>query len=209
MRCPLCDSVLEKKMNECFFRCETCFSLVKDKKYYMSPEKEKARYETHNNDVNDPRYQKFTSPITNYVLDHFTPADQGLDFGSGTGPVISKMLQDKQYNITQYDPFFNPNPEAFNKQYDYIVSCEVFEHFHHPRKEIETIAQLLKPKGKLLILTLLYHDGIEFNKWGYINDATHVFIYQKETFEYIAKQMPFEIELLSERMVILRKTDII
>ncbi len=208
MRCPLCDSYLQQKMNDSFFYCKTCFALVKDKKYYISPEEEKARYETHNNDVNDPRYQKFTSPITDYVLDHFAPDHQGLDFGSGTGPVISKILQDHQYNVIQYDPFFNPNPETFQHQYDYVFSCEVFEHFHHPKKEIKTIAQLLKPNGKLLILTLLYHKEIEFEKWSYINDTTHVFIYQKETFEYIARQMPFTIEHLSERLVILRKTDI-
>ena len=30
---------------------------------YLSQEEEKERYKNHNNDVNDPRYQKFVSPI--------------------------------------------------------------------------------------------------------------------------------------------------
>jgi len=67
---------------------------------------EKECYQTHNNDILDKRYQQFVSPITSHIYNHFSPEDRGLDFGAGTGPVISYLLRQKEYQIKQYDPFF-------------------------------------------------------------------------------------------------------
>ena len=66
-----------------------------------------SRYEIHNNDVEDKGYQKFVLPITKAILHNYKPNHTGLDFGAGTGPVISKVLQDHHYNIKLYDPFFS------------------------------------------------------------------------------------------------------
>ena len=126
MICTLCNSTLINKKDEFYYDCNTCKAIVKDKKYHLTASEEKERYETHNNDVNDIRYQNFTSPITNYVMEKFSSEHKGLDFGSGTGPVISSMLEKEGYNITQYDPFFAPDKSALETMYDYIVSCEVF-----------------------------------------------------------------------------------
>lgn len=205
MICTLCDSILTQRKDEYYYCCSRCKALVKDKKYYLDPEAEKARYLTHNNDVNDIGYQNFTSPITNFVLDHFSPEHMGLDFGSGTGPVISSMLSKEGYHIVQYDPFFAPDRSVLNTFYDYIVSCEVFEHFYNPKKEIDDLVSMLKTGGVLLIMTLLYHDQINFDNWVYRNDPTHVFIYTKETIEYIAAQKNLEIIVLTDRFIVLRK----
>jgi len=205
MICTLCSSELIHKKDAYYYDCDTCKAIVKDEAYYLAADEEKARYETHNNDVNDSRYQNFTSPITNYVLDRFSPEHKGLDFGSGTGPVISSVLTKKGYSIVQYDPFFAPDRNVLNDSYDYIVSCEVFEHFYTPKKEIDKLISLLNNNGALLIMTLLYNDQIDFNTWFYRKDPTHVFIYRKETIEYIAAKKGFGIEVLTDRFVVLRK----
>jgi len=207
MNCTLCGSVLINRKDAYYYDCNTCHAIVKDDQYYLSADEEKAEYEIHNNDVNDIRYQNFTRPITDYVLDEFLPQHHGLDFGSGTGPVISSILMKEGYDIVQYDPFFAPKQNVFDKQYDYIVSCEVFEHFYKPKMEIARLRSLLKANGMLLIMTLLYNDQIDFNTWHYRNDLTHVFIYRKETIEYIANEMKFEIALLTDRFIALRKTE--
>jgi len=204
MICTLCDSVLITKRDEYYYDCDICKGIVKDEKYYLSADEEKERYETHNNDVNDIRYQKFTLPITHYVFENFLPEHKGLDFGSGTGPVISSMLMKKGYDIVQYDPFFAPRKNILNYIYDYIVSCEVFEHFYNPKVEINRLTSLLKPNGMLLIMTMLYNDQIDFNKWYYRKDPTHVFIYRKETIEYIANEKKLEIDILTDRFIGLR-----
>lgn len=206
MICTLCGSELINKKDEYYYHCDTCKALVKDEKYYLSAEQEKARYETHNNDVNDIGYQNFTSPITNYVIEKCLASHKGLDFGSGTGPVISSLLLKKGYDIVQYDPFFAPHQHLLKNSYDYILSCEVFEHFHQPKKEIDRLISLLNNNGILLIMTMLYNDQIDFKGWNYRNDDTHVFIYRKETIEYIAKEMNLQIDVLTDRLIVLRKT---
>ncbi len=207
MNCPLCGTELSERVDKEYYACECCSALVKDRDFYLSAEEEKAIYERHNNDVDDPRYQKFTSPITDYVLEHFTENHKGLDFGSGTGPVISKMLNDENYDILQYDPFFANHSELLKKHYDYIICCEVFEHFHSPCSEIKNLRNMLKKNGELLIMTLLYNDDIDFSKWFYRRDPTHIFIYRKETFRYVARKMNFEIKKMDNRFVSMQKSD--
>lgn len=205
MNCTLCSSPLIHKKDDFYYECDLCKAIVKDKKYYLTAPEEKARYETHNNDVNDVRYQNFTSPITNYVFKHYSYKDNGLDFGCGTGPVISSMLQKKEYTIAQYDPFFASNHNLLDTCYNYIVSCEVFEHFYNPKKEINKLTSILKTNGSLLLMTMLYNNTINFETWFYRKDPTHVFIYRKETIEYIANVYKLKIDVLSDRFIALRK----
>lgn len=207
MNCTLCNSELVNKKDDYYYECTVCKGIVKDEKYYLTAAEEKARYETHNNDVNDIRYQNFTSPITNYVFDNFSPKHKGLDFGCGTGPVISSMLMKKNYEIVQYDPFFAPKHDLLDFMYNYIVSCEVFEHFYNPKKEINRLVSKLKDNGCLLVMTMLYNDSIDFNSWFYRNDPTHVFIYRKETIEYIAKVNKLQIDELTDRFIAFKKNN--
>ena len=205
MNCPLCETLLINKVDDYYYLCPTCGAYVKDKSFYLNTKQEKDRYEEHNNDVNDLQYQNFTSRITNAVLEQFNTTHLGLDYGCGTGPVISKILKDKGYQILLYDYYFYQNNDYLNYQYDYIFSCEVFEHFYHPKQEIEKLLKLLKPKGVLLIMTHLYNSSIDFKNWYYRKDPTHVFIYTAKTILFIAKKYMLPIEKQNDRMIILKK----
>lgn len=205
MNCTLCNTRLNNKADEYYFICGVCGAYVKDKKHYVSEEKEKYRYEEHNNDVDDVRYRKFTSPITQTIINNFNSGDTGLDYGSGTGPVISKVLREKGYNVRLYDPFFHPDEDYLKYQYDYIFSCEVFEHFHRPENEIEKLLGLLKTDGFLIIMTHLYTGERDFNTWYYRNDPTHVFIYTEQTISYIAEKYNLELLEKDERLVVFKK----
>jgi SAM-dependent methyltransferase len=204
MICTLCDALLNKMADEYYFICETCGAYVKDKKFYLTGEKEKERYLEHHNDVENPNYQLFTSPITNAILTTYKKDSFGLDYGCGTGPVISKQLIEKGYKVKLYDPYFYPDQDYLNHRYNYIFSCEVFEHFYKPKKEMEKLMKLLKPGGQLYIMTQLYHKGIPFTNWYYRRDPTHVFIYTKTTFEYIASIFNLKIETITDKLIILK-----
>lgn len=203
MKCSLCQSSLTHKVDAYYYHCDTCFAYVKDVQHYFSPEQEKQHYEFHNNDVDDLGYQKFTSPITNEILTHYTPASLGLDFGCGKGPIITKQLIDRGYTVNLYDPYFYPDPSYIEHRYDYIFSCEVFEHFYHPHQEIVQLKKLLKPKGRLLIMTHLYANQVPFESWYYRKDETHVFIYTAQTFAYIAQRYGFSLKKITERLIVL------
>ncbi|MGL5196752.1 MAG: class I SAM-dependent methyltransferase [Chroococcales cyanobacterium] len=202
MNCPLCKHPGIPFDRDEYFQCTHCSGLYKNINHYVSTEEEISRYQEHNNDVNDPRYQKFVSPITNYVLNHFTPNHSGLDFGSGTGPVASKVLQDKGYQIKQYDPLFANDISRLNETYDYIVSCEVIEHFHHPDVEFKLLYKMLKANGALICMTHLYQNQIPFKTWYYRNDPTHVFIYRTETIKFIANFYGFKNFKIDKKLVV-------
>ncbi|MFZ0489442.1 MAG: methyltransferase domain-containing protein, partial [Salegentibacter sp.] len=152
MPCSLCSGrTLEfiEFENRKYFQCTNCGAVLLSPACYIPWEAEKQRYESHNNDVNDPDYQKFVSPITSRILKDFGPQHQGLDFGCGTGPVITSELGKKNYKVSLYDPYFRPNSSVMENQYNYIICCEVMEHFHEPAKEFERLSSLLVTGGKL------------------------------------------------------------
>jgi len=198
--CPLCHLPALTRMGE-FFTCQNCGDIFRSRHTYPAPSREKDRYETHNNDIHDERYQQFVSPITQAVLAEYSPAHQGLDFGAGTAPVISHMLQQQDYHIKQYDPFFHNHKDLLVSAYDYIVCCEVMEHFHHPDKEFSLLRRLLKPNGSLFCMTHLYEPGINFENWYYKKDFTHVFIYQRETLHWIKKRFDFSSIQIDNRLI--------
>jgi 2-polyprenyl-3-methyl-5-hydroxy-6-metoxy-1,4-benzoquinol methylase len=170
--------------------------------FYFSLEKERKRYQDHNNDIYDSGYQNFVSPIVNGVLLNFNTEDKGLDFGCGTGPVITKLLRDKNYNIATYDPFFDNNLNALKNAYNFIVCCEVMEHFHNPLKEFHLLKSILKPSGKLYCMTHLYNENINFENWYYKNDETHVIFYQQETIQWIASTIGFSNFKIDNRLIV-------
>ncbi|MGM0581625.1 MAG: class I SAM-dependent methyltransferase [Bacteroidota bacterium] len=186
-----------------YLKCPNCQGIFMSKHLLPDDSVEIDRYNTHNNDVNDPRYRKFVSPITIGILKDFNKNHKGLDFGSGTGPVITVVLKENGYKIETYDPFFDNRPEVLTETYDYIACCEVVEHFHNPKLEFEKLKSLLKPNGKLYIMTDLFHDKINFENWYYKNDPTHVFFYQKPTFEWIKDAFGFKSIKIKGRLITL------
>ena len=202
--CPLCSNkgeIYYQYKTRLYYQCSVCDGIFVDE--HLKPDKvsEKLRYKEHNNDVHDTNYQQFVSPITNSILANHKPSASGLDFGAGTGPVIAKILNDNKYVISLYDPFFHDNPGLLNDQYDYIACCEVIEHFHNPQKEFTLLKKLLKKDAVLYCMTDLYNKSIDFHKWYYKNDPTHVFIYQENTIHWIQQEFGFTDVKISGRLI--------
>ena len=186
-----------------FFTCSNCGSVFRDPATFLSPSEEKERYLTHNNDVNDPAYQEFVSPITEAVQKNYSNKANGLDYGAGTGPVIAKILEDRGYEIALYDPFFHPNEAVLDKTYDFVVCCEVIEHFHRPLEEFRRLRKLLKPGGHLFCMTDPLPSSAEFEAWYYKNDPTHVIFYSEDNLSYIKQEAGFAEVILRERLITL------
>ena len=203
--CPLCNSASTlfcEKPKHLFYKCDTCDGIFRPTHTFLTAEAEKEHYEKHNNDVFDERYQAFVSPIVNTVLHDFTAEAKGLDFGSGTGPVIAKMLTDKGFQVQNYDLFFANEPSLLKEKYDYVSCCEVMEHFHHPYQEFELLKSLLLPKGKLFCKTEVYNNQTPFENWYYKDDFTHVFIYQLKTLEWIQKNLRFSKVSVYDKLIV-------
>ncbi|MCP9200939.1 class I SAM-dependent methyltransferase [Gramella sp. GC03-9] len=194
MLCSLCSrGTLETNIinQKEYLHCLNCKAIFLASKHFLSPAEEKARYEKHNNDIHDPGYQEFVRPIVENVIANHSPGSHGLDYGCGTGPVITAELSKKGYNTKLYDPYFNPSISVLKRQYDYIVCCEVMEHFQHPIEEFRQLKSLLNPGGSLYCKTSLYDDKIDFDNWYYKDDPTHVTFYTAKALHYIKDRLGY------------------
>lgn len=211
MQCPLClkSSLSNPIQNHkrIFFKCCFCDLIFSDPSFQLSPQEEKARYETHNNDIQDPNYQKFLRPIVDWITESHSNSDRGLDFGAGTGPVVAHLLRELGYVMELYDPFFWPNEKALETTYDFIVSTEVVEHLIEPHYEFQKLAQLLKPGASLFLMTLLHEDQTDLSTWYYLRDPTHRCAYSKKTFEFIRGYFGLaSVDFRSERQIRLKRS---
>ncbi len=204
--CPLCSgksSHYHTKGQRAFFKCSLCLSVFTHPDSFITPAEEQAHYECHNNDPDDTGYRNFLSPVTNRLLAGFAPKHKGLDFGSGTGSPIVKVLQENSYDISRYDLFFHNDPERLSRKYDYISCTEVAEHFKEPYKEFTLLRNLLQPGGILYLMTEMLDDGRDFESWYYKNDPTHVFLYHPRAFEWIRDNFDFKKVTIDKRVIIL------
>lgn len=190
--CPLCDTKSTPFYKDEFYQCLCCKAIFRPKEKLLNSGLEKQRYENHTNDSNDLGYQNFVRPITNSILNEFKSGNLGLDFGCGKDSSIVKILEENDYKIAKYDIFFYDDKKALEQKYDYIACCEVIEHFYNPKKEFKLLKSLLKNDGVLYLMTGIYSEEIDFSKWWYKNDLTHVFIFTKETFSFIKEKFEFK-----------------
>ena len=190
--CPLCNGTSKAFYKDEFYECSNCKGIFRPSEKLLDKEKEKERYESHTNDSDDLGYQKFVYPITSNILIEHKKNDLGLDFGCGKDSPIVKILRQNEYKIFEYDPYFFDDKKLLEQKYDYIACCEVIEHFYNPKKEFKLLYELLKNDGILYLMTGIYSDNIDFSKWWYKNDLTHVFIFQEKTFEWIKKEFEFK-----------------
>lgn len=208
MKCTLCKAKTTgffRKEDREYLRCQNCKAVLLHTRDYLSANSEKERYLEHNNDVGDPGYQNFVGPITSRVQRDFSTASRGLDYGCGTGPVAASLLQKQAYKIDLYDPYFEKHPAVLEETYDFIICCEVMEHFHRPFQEFKRLYKLLNPGGKLYCKTSVFYESIDFNRWYYKNDPTHVFFYSEESLEWIRGNVGFENLEIAPKLIVFEK----
>ena len=204
--CPLCQHqarVFYQFKHRLYHQCDFCYGVFMDPALWPDRQAEQSRYLEHLNDVEDKRFQHFVSPITQAVQQFFKSHHQGLDFGAGHAPVITHVLNQSGFSIAAYDPLFFNDDELLKQQYDYICSCEVIEHFHQPANSFALLRDCLKPGGRLFCMTEIYHEAIDFHRWNYKNDPTHVFMYHRNTVSYIADKYHFNKPYIDGRLIVL------
>ena len=216
LTCVLCDSqnlrqieLLDKKNSQVYFQCEQCDLIFLAPRFRLSADNEKKRYELHENDVLEQGYQDFVSELYVAVTDLVQTSAKGLDYGSGKSSAISFLLLTDGFNIKSFDPFFNVDDgDLVPDRFDYIVVCEVAEHFYNPRLEFKKLRSYLKPSGHLFILTSLKTDPIDFKAWSYRRDPTHVCFYSEKTFQWICEHLGFSLfKLQQPNLIVLQKKD--
>lgn len=171
----------------------------------MSSEQERAEYDLHENNVNDPGYRRFLSRLAGPLLERLPAHACGLDFGCGPGPALVAMLREAGLTVSAYDPFYAPDSAVLARRYDFVCATEVVEHLHHPAKVWESLWQMLEPGGYLGLMTKLVLSQEAFSCWHYINDPTHVVFYSRQTIDWWATRKGVQAQYIGSDVILIRK----
>ncbi|KTA84513.1 class I SAM-dependent methyltransferase [Aeromonas salmonicida] len=187
--CPLCgevDSYALPVAGKHYHRCRSCELVWLDGADHLGPSAEKAVYDGHDNQVDDPRYRHFLMRAFGEVLSRVPPPASGLDFGCGPGPALIAMGREAGYQMAGYDKFYADLPDLLTRQYDFITSTEVIEHIADPRAALDVLWGCLKPGGILVLQTQRVLDDDRFKTWRYRHDPTHIVFFAEASFRALA-----------------------
>lgn len=205
--CPLCLCqdvlVVAEIATPRYYRCTCCALIFIDDIHIVSPIEEKARYDTHNNSLDNEGYVAMLERFLRTAVYPFVPAGaHALDFGSGPGPVLQHLLQRKGYTADIYDRYYAPKHVYAGKKYDLITTTETIEHVQDAASLFTFFSEHLKSGGTLAIMTQFYSSVEEFPRWWYRRDPTHIRFYHRDTFAWIAENHPFKLCFIDDKNTI-------
>lgn len=207
--CPLCGGEEHREFGRDarrhYLRCERCALVWVPPEYYLDRAQERSEYDKHENQPDNPGYRKFLNRLCQPLLAVLQPASQGLDFGCGPGPALAHMLREAGHRVDLYDSFYYPDSSVLANTYDFVSATEVVEHLHQPGAELARLWGMLRGGGVLAIMTKLVLDESAFSLWHYKNDPTHVCFFSVETWQWWARQMDAQLEILGADVILLQK----
>lgn len=208
-KCTLCGSAntdlffFQKKFKRNFFQCGECDLVFAQRDTLLELNEEKKRYSSHNNHIRSEGYEFFLRRLIDPIEKFVTKNSKGLDFGEGPYPMMQEIMKDDGYlNVIGFDIHFNNDIKALESRYDFVMCSEVIEHIYDLRSSWELILGLLEPGGYLAISTGLRYETLNFEKWHYIQDETHINFLSPSTLEWLKEKYDLEIAEIGRDMVI-------
>lgn len=205
--CLLCKSnhthLFTKGENRIYMHCNECDLVFVPPAYFISETEEKAKYDNHQNSIENQGYVDFLNRLLIPLQSFLPPNAKGLDFGCGPGPTLHQIMKQNGFEMDLYDYFYHPDQKIFTRKYDFITMTEVIEHLHHPYETLHTLWNMLKPGGVFGIMTAFRVE--EFQNWYYKRDLTHIAFYSPKTFSHIAQKLDAKRIIPQSGVVILQK----
>ena len=209
--CPLCGSLehfeFHADRRRSYRRCARCALVFVAPEQRLSREQERAEYDLHRNDLNDPGYRRFLSRLSVPLLAHLPQGSRGLDFGCGPAPLLAQMLTESGHAMALHDSMYCPAPEHFETRFDFVTATEVVEHLHQPGAELQRLWDCLLPGGWLAVMTKLVRDAEAFATWHYIRDPTHVCFFSRRTWRWWAERQHSRARFEAADVVLFQKPD--
>lgn len=201
MKCLFCQSEQTEKIIEDNYRCLNCHVIFKSKNIHLEAEEEERRYQFHENDASEKNYYDFLIKLIKPIEHELVNVKSHLDFGSGKSSVYQKYFKERLCESWCYDLFFYPDKNILQKQFDLVTCSEVVEHFNNPDLDWKTLVATVKSNGLLAIMTNFYTDEIDYDKWWYKNDPTHVIFYSLKTIEYLEKKYLLKLQFSDNKSI--------
>jgi hypothetical protein len=212
--CPLCGQTnsvpYHRDRTREYLNCRTCKLVFVPSTYHLSTLEEKAYYDLHENQPDDPGYRGFLDRLFKPLNTRLPPRSLGLDYGCGLGPTLSKMFEEAGHTVALYDPYYAPDDTVLSAPYDFITLSEVAEHMADPGRGLDRLWTSLNPGGWLGIMTKRVQDQDAFKTWHYITDPTHICFFSEATFHWITgrwAQMgsPATLSIVGKDVVLIQK----
>jgi SAM-dependent methyltransferase len=198
-KCKICNNetidIVDNKTKKIYHKCLECEYIFLDEFFYVDEVREKKHYDKHHNSFESLGYVKmFEDLIEEFVAPLKENIKSALDFGCGEGEVLPVLLERNNIVCDRYDLFYFPQKVYLGKEYDIILSTEVFEHLKNPLEIFKELLSYVKKDGYLLLMSAFHpSNDEEFLKWWYIRDITHIGFFNLKTFEYIADALDVKI----------------
>lgn len=198
--CPACGAQLEDSLiigNNTYLRCDRCGSAFLDPHYMIDKDAERARYLCHHNGLDNSGYRVY---LETYIAETFALIGEDcrsirkvFDYGSGPTPSLVTLLREKGYDARGWDPYFDPEGQAFSGGADLVTCLEVVEHFRDVGEGFQRLAATVRTGGWCAIGTHTVQRDRQFftdtfPHWWYRRDPTHVSFYTREGLESVARR---------------------
>jgi SAM-dependent methyltransferase len=184
-KCRLCGfsgfTLVCQDKRRAFYICGNCELISVPKRYWLSVDDERKRYELHDNSISNAGYVKFLSQIAGEIQKFSGNNTKVLDFGSGREAALCQLLSKKNIYCRAYDPLFDRPLQDSVSRFDIIVLCEVIEHLRAIKSELEFINKHLANGGKVILRTQVYGGLSEFSGWWYGKDVTHINFFNEKS----------------------------
>lgn len=194
MICPLCSrlriSSYSRDKHREYFVCDDCTLVFVARDSALSAEDERARYDTHQNNPDDPQYREYLSQVLVEMKPFIKDKETALDFGAGRTEVLAILMTAAGLKAEVYDLYYFPREEIWGKKFDVIVLSEVIEHLSDLMGTMRRLTALLNPGGRFFIKTKLLPESKEiFDKWYYKNDPTHLEFFTPKSLDVLSKSL--------------------
>lgn len=212
MNCHICNkyiiSFVDEKTDIEYLHCKTCECISKSSNTYIPIGEQKERYDTHENNEESEGYRAYFQRFLDFILPLVGGSKYALDFGCGESSLLAKMLGENAIKCDYYDPIYHNDKLDDSKKYELIVSTEVFEHLHEPKKVFGSLINRLEKGGYLAIQTQFHPNEKEaFKKWWYHKDETHVVFFRAQTFRVLCEIYACKfVKDNGKNMLVLQKT---
>lgn len=216
--CPLCGSGLSRALRidafkRRYLQCPDCDFLSMDPAFRLPASAEKKRYELHQNSISDPGYRAFLDRLRKPLIAELrkrypeSKPPRGLDYGSGPQPVFAALMAESGFTLKCWDPYFCATDRADlanGDPWDFIVCCEVAEHFYKPAEDFAFLRSILAPGGFIALMTAFRSAATDLSAWAYLSDSTHVSIYSQPSLGWLAARLGLDLSFPAERVAFLR-----
>ena len=229
MQCIICESAttaaFDKSLNDQtvrYFECTTCGHLTA-----TEVDADALYSQDEYFDLIDAGWERRNERILRYVNAaqalpgiKLKKGSEILDFGCGVGKLVD-LLVEHGFEASGYEPFPNQpvtslrietDPaalDAMNGRFQLVTMVEVVEHLRDPDDVLDTVGDLLRPRGYLLTSTDLYRPGTHEDDWYYLNPAAgHVSIFTEASLRRLVQRHQFvPVFRMTQDVWLFRRTD--